>query len=71
MESERLLNILKFLTFDSDCVIFVRISSINYSEKEHTAKIDFENRNATQTALMVCVVVVFSPVFLSLKTFFF
>jgi hypothetical protein len=41
-----------FYIFD-DSDLFVRIASIHYSEKEHTAKIGFEKRDATQTALMV------------------
>ena len=48
VESESLSNHFRLLTLTC-----LRINSIHYSEKEHTAKIGFENRNATQTALMV------------------
>jgi len=34
-------------------VLCGKIQSIHYSEKEHTAKVCFDNRNATQTALML------------------
>ena len=38
---------------------FVRISSIDYLEKDHKATIAFKNRNAVETALMVsCIVFV-------------
>ena len=51
VESESLSNHFRLLTLTC-----FRINSIHYSEKEHTAKIGFENRNATQTALMVSTV---------------
>jgi hypothetical protein len=42
-----------FKTFLIPDYIRCRITSIHYSEKDHTATIAFEKRDATQTALMV------------------
>jgi hypothetical protein len=68
VESERLFKHLKKNFLDSDDFV-TRINSIHYSEKEHTATIGFENRNATQTALMVCVVllIIYAHIYRSLK----
>ena len=45
-----------------------RIASIQYSEKDHTAMIAFENRNAAETALMVSVNLVSGKKLENLKT---
>jgi len=42
---------LTFTRIDS----YLRISSIDYNEKEHEATISFEKASAAKTALMVCI----------------